>query len=99
MGGGGLGKDFFKISHFLDESMNKFDSHVVLFEKWLLNASVGISHSFISGENFSLNSKIQASRPFERKRLRKYFSKSNKILTFPEFCAEYRKAINRARLL
>jgi len=79
--------------------MNFFDEHIKIFEKWILNTSLRKECFLENGENFEPNWKSKTNRPFERKRLKQYFSKENKILTFPQFCAEYRKALNRARLL
>jgi len=98
MGGGGLGKDFFKISHNLANSLNKFDSHVKIFEKWILNTSLRKEKFLENGEIFEPNWKSKVNRPFARKRLLEYFSKSNKITDHAKFVDEYRKALLRARL-
>jgi len=78
--------------------MKNFEHHVKIFEKWILNTSLRKENFLENGEIFEPNWKAKTNRPFERKRLKQYFSKSNQILKFPQFCIEYRKALLRARL-
>jgi len=75
--------------------MNKFDSHVLLFEKALLNVSL-ISTKFLEkGVAFEVNGKNTVNRNFERKRLIAYFSEANEIFDHADFVAEYRKGLKR----
>ena len=67
--------------------MNKFDSHVINYEKYLLDLSMRFT-GFLKEEKIS---ERQSSRPFKNYRLIEYMQKDNKILDFPKFTNEYRK--------
>jgi len=69
--------------------MNKFDSHVILFEKWILNVSM--AHvGFLKKENV-VDVVIQASRPFLNYRLLEFLKDKDFKGDFYDFNNEFRR--------
>jgi len=73
--------------------MNKFDSHVILYEKYLLNVSLRFTKFLKKGRDFETHSIIKPSRKFQRFRLIGYLSKMNTVMDYNEYVAEYRKGL------
>lgn len=73
------------------------NNHVLDYEKMLLIISLRYTSFLEKGLDFNPNSNVKPSRPFERLRLKQYFSKSNKTFDHAEFNDEYRKGLFFAR--
>lgn len=74
--------------------LQALNSHVLLYEKYLLDLSIRYSGyqiksmSWRENQNFSFEQ--LPSKPFNNKRLLKYLSKDNKELEFDEYCKKFR---------
>jgi len=75
--------------------MNKFDSHVILFEKWLLNASLKKCHYEYKSMRWTdnqryLNQEVLAARPYLNYRLLDYLKDKKFKGEFFDYTNEFR---------